>query len=134
VALPGLFQDTQGVVGPLSFAVELDSPSQPVILYLAGQEVGQRERRQGPEMGRKAQQGQDIHRERHRDKSIRNRREGPGRITVRDKVTHRENSEDGTKEHNPKSAQPTQARSEKTRHEDVEEVQRMPRGSGWGWR
>lgn len=56
VALAGLLQDAQCVVGPLPFAVELNPPGQPVILYLAGREVGQREGRQSPEMGGKARQ------------------------------------------------------------------------------
>lgn len=55
VALAGLLQDTQCVVGPLPFAVELNPSSQPIILYLAGREAGQREGRQDPERGRKAQ-------------------------------------------------------------------------------
>lgn len=40
VALAGLLQDAQCVVGPLPFAVELNPPSQPIILYLAGREAG----------------------------------------------------------------------------------------------
>ena len=49
VALPRLLQDAQGVVGPLPFAVELDPPSQPVILYLAGREEGRGKGGRGPE-------------------------------------------------------------------------------------
>lgn len=57
VALAGLLQYAQCVVGPLPFAVELNPPGQPIILYLAGREAGQRERRRGPEIGSKARQG-----------------------------------------------------------------------------
>ena len=50
--MPGLLQDAQGVVGPLPFAVELDPPGQPVILYLAGREAGRGRGGRGPDIGR----------------------------------------------------------------------------------
>ena len=61
VALPRLLQDAQRVVGPLPFAVELNPPGQPVILYLAGREEGRGRGGRGPEGG------DDNERERERD-------------------------------------------------------------------
>lgn len=100
VALAGLLQDAQRVVGPLPFAVELHPPGQPVILYLAGREAGQRDGRQGPETGGKARQGRDDTIEKGAETGEGNR---GGRI--KDSTAHRqENERKGTrpqKGHNP---------------------------------
>lgn len=84
MALAGLLQYAQCVVGPLPFAVELNPPGQPIILYLAGREAGQRERRRGPEIGSKARQGRPG-----RDEAATGKGEETGKRNRRDRVRKR---------------------------------------------
>lgn len=88
MSLPGLLQDAQGVVGPLPFAVELDPPGQPVILYLAGWEAGRGRGGRSPQaQAVEAQRGGDRE---GRDKQERERDQGGPQLKEKDNVPAKE--------------------------------------------